>query len=77
MKELRCFRCGAYLGEIEKGKIKKQVALVCHECDEKLKITEATMERLRATGQTNKYDDIFKEFNNMFGGDLFGDMFKK
>jgi len=32
MKELRCNKCNACLGEIIKGKIKKTAVLFCKEC---------------------------------------------
>ncbi len=37
MKVLICNKCKAYLGEIEKGKIKKGVILICAKCRSKNK----------------------------------------
>jgi len=32
MKLLNCSKCGKYLGEIKKGRIKKLTKLICKEC---------------------------------------------
>jgi hypothetical protein len=40
VKQLNCHKCLCYLGEIEKGKIKKGSIILCPECFEKYKILE-------------------------------------
>ena len=32
MKELKCNKCNVYLGEMEKGKLKKGSIILCTEC---------------------------------------------
>lgn len=32
MKKLTCYRCGCYLGEMEKGRLHRRAALLCEAC---------------------------------------------
>lgn len=52
MKTLYCDKCGKYLGEIKKGKIKNNTILICNECN---------------TNSNIKEDNIFPNiFNELF-----------
>lgn len=69
MKEFRCSRCGTYLGEMSKGKIKKDTSLLCKTCMEFYKTCDSIAQA--SFGKGSKMSDMgaFGDlFGNMFGG---------
>jgi hypothetical protein len=56
MKTLNCFKCNAYLGEIEKGKIERKAKLLCGKCHD---------EFFSFNGAPPDVPDFFKD---LFGG---------
>lgn len=58
-KQFYCAHCGEYLGEMSKGKLKKDVALLCKTCE--------TSRKLMAASKEAKPSSLF---GNMFGGGL-------
>jgi hypothetical protein len=65
MKEFKCYKCGIYLGEMEKGKIKNGAVLICKECIERDKIGDSLRGYKNATRNSSS--------NPL---DIFGDIFK-
>jgi hypothetical protein len=63
MKTFQCSKCGTYLGEMSKGKIRKGVVFLCFECVEK-------------TGKHASDRTIENDFMKV-AGDLFGGIFNK
>ena len=66
MEELKCFKCGKYLGEISKGKISKSAHLICFSCWEKLKTLEDLAEfekgiRGGVNNNSNSMPDFMKD----------------
>ena len=59
MKTLACHRCGKCLGEISKGKIKRDAVIVCNEC---MALINIMIQPKQNESETTK--DIFKD---MFG----------
>ena len=59
MKTFQCSKCGTYLGEMSKGKIRKGVVFLCFECVEKTaKVSkDRTVEK-----------DYMKVAEDLFGG---------
>jgi len=65
MKEFRCDRCGAYLGEMSQGKVKLGSVMLCKGCLEKYKTFESLGNYKDATGGgvgENIFNDLFGQF---------------
>lgn len=63
MKTFQCSKCGTYLGEMSKGKIRKGVVFLCFECVEKT---------VKHPSDRTIENDLMK-----VAGDLFGGIFNK
>ena len=68
MKEFKCHKCGCYLGEMEKGKLKKGSCLLCTECYESYK----TFESLCNLKHGNNKVEMPEFFNDIFGKNFDG-----
>lgn len=71
-KEFRCKKCNRYLGEMSKGKLKKDAIVLCTECMKKIEILENLQNFKDSTAHsrgTEGLGDLFKGagFDNMFG----------
>jgi len=65
-REIRCFRCTTYLGEVRDAKLKKGMNHICGDC------TTA----LQALEMSHRMDDGKSTYGNIFG-DVFSDIFGK
>jgi len=66
MKILNCSRCGKYLGEIEKGRILKDVTLYCSTCQAALSMAELEIKMKQTSTNPNDFNflgDFLKGFN--------------
>ena len=62
MKTFKCHICGIYLGEMEKGKIKRGSVLLCTECMDRY-------ERYKGVADASKIKPEMPEFfNDIFKG---------
>ena len=67
MKEFRCHICKCYLGEMTRGKIKKEAVILCTECIDKYKAYKGVADIANvanmngAKGTPNDMPDFFKE----------------
>jgi len=67
-RDFKCSRCGCYLGELIKGKIKKNTALLCEECMDFYKTCDSLAQYNKGKGlgkgleNLGNLGDIFKEF---------------
>ncbi len=64
-KIFRCSQCGVFLGEMEKGRIKKDAVCLCATCETSRKLMAASK---KATG--GPLDDLFNGEGGIFGGGL-------
>ena len=74
MKTLTCKKCLRFLGEIEKGKIKKDVVLLCEKCFQSFSIVESlnnykerTKKPYDADGSAFSFTDLFENGFNPKG----------
>ena len=65
MKRLTCKRCGIYLGEIEKGKVKNGTVFLCSECMGKYEILEG-LDRYKGATRSDSLPEGFKEIFDKF-----------
>ena len=63
MKELKCFSCSTYLGEIEKGKIKNGSVILCASCFKNHKATDDFNNYIKSTA-SNNMPEFFKDIFN-------------
>lgn len=63
MKELKCHKCGCYLGDIEKGKIKNGAVLLCRGC---FKLMNDLLNYKKSIG--GQANDIMDSFKDIFKG---------
>ena len=76
MKKFNCSRCGTYLGEMTKGKIKKNTSILCESCMKKYETYKSLADYKNNTqGGANPLRDLFKgaqngglDIGNIFGG---------
>jgi hypothetical protein len=57
---LKCKCCSKPLGEISKGKLKKNTVVICKECYDIIEIKE-TANKLNNINSNNSFPDIFKD----------------
>jgi hypothetical protein len=67
MKTLTCKKCLRFLGEIEKGKIKKDVVLLCEECFQSFSILKSMDTYKEKTKETYHHMDRSASFTDLFG----------
>jgi len=65
MKQLFCNRCKQYLGEMERGRIKIDAVLICHGCNERIKIAENAMNTKINNCSTDSMPDFMKDIFKM------------
>lgn len=67
MITLKCHKCQCLLGEIQKGKLKKNTFLYCKECQEKIS-TKDIADRLANLGKDYKRSnsDLKRLFKELF-----------
>ena len=60
----RCARCSSYLGEMEKGRIKKTAVLLCESCNCRYVIAESIANTKTGNPENINYDipDFMMEF---------------
>jgi len=64
MKELKCSRCSFYLGEMEKGKLKKDASILCKSCMDALLLCESLSTYSKGTKPNMDMPDFFKDIFN-------------
>lgn len=64
-KELKCGKCGKFLGEIEKGKLRNGSVLLCRECWPKAEAAMNVAETAREQ-MPDFLSDIFDKGKNPF-----------
>ena len=73
-KKLYCHECTAYLGEIEKGRIKKGATVRCPKCEQTFSSMKIAMEMRMKGGDPSDYGGTAGAINDaiksMFGGKL-------
>ncbi len=60
MKKLNCANCDKSMGEIEKGKLKKDLRYICHSCLTRL--------FFKSQQKPQKTNDFMSQFNDILGG---------
>ena len=58
-KELKCEYCGLYLGDMEKGKVRKGTVCLCADCWKKAKAA-ADVAKMASEGMPDFLNDLFK-----------------
>ena len=62
-KEFKCKKCSCYLGEMNKGKLKNGVAILCEECMSFYETCDSLVQYNKRTGNVNPLGDIFGKDN--------------
>lgn len=68
MKKLYCFKCNTYLGEIEKGKFKKDMYFLCAMCKGAIDLGGIKNNSNTPSGMPTDMPDCFGDLFNNFGG---------
>ena len=63
MKALTCHKCKVYLGEMERGKLKKDCALLCKTCMEFYETCDS-LNQYKKTTQSPEVPDFLKDLLN-------------
>jgi len=61
LKKLNCNRCGDNIGEMSKGKIKKDAVIICGKCNYALLVLER--EEKQSMNIKNPFPDIINSFS--------------
>ena len=62
IRQFKCKRCEKYLGEMNKGKIKKDVSLLCDECMKFYETCDSLVQYSKEikVATSNPFSDLFK-----------------
>jgi len=65
MKTFQCSKCSTYLGEMSKGKIKRDIVILCSECADKMRTLKSldNFEKHRPNISSPESIDFFKNLD--------------